>query len=63
MRLKQLIKEVLLVIMLLIPLSCTQRSNGEVPCVLLKCTDFSSENDAYDNGVIKEICRKDCRVE
>ena len=50
--------------MLLLKLtSCVTRNDGGVPCALLKCTDFSSEEDAYDNGVIKEICGKDCRVE
>ena len=63
MKLKRLQKVLLLVIMLLELSGCVIKSSQGVPCSLLKCTDFSSEDDAYDNGVIKEICGKDCRVE
>lgn len=63
MKLKQLVKVLPLVMLLCVPLGCVNKSEGEVPCSLLKCTDFSSEEDAFDNGVIKEICGKDCIVE
>jgi hypothetical protein len=63
MKLRKSIKVLLLVMLLLLPTGCVRKTEESVPCVLLKCTDFSSEEDAYDNGVIKEICGKDCVVE
>jgi len=63
MKLKGMLKVLLLVIGLLELTSCVNKSNNSVPCGLLKCTDFSCEDDAYTNGVLKEICGKDCIVE
>jgi hypothetical protein len=54
---------VLLLVGLLSLLSaCVTKNSTGVPCELLMCTDFSSEEDAWDNGVIREICGMDCIV-
>lgn len=48
---------------LLIGLSgCKAVSEGDVPCVLLKCSDYTSENDAWNNGVINELCGYKCKA-
>ena len=39
---------------------CTRISEGQVPCELLFCTDYSSADDAWDNGVFNELCGMDC---
>lgn len=34
---------------------------GDVPCELIKCTDYSSADDAWDNGVFNELCGMRCQ--
>lgn len=37
------------------------RYYGEsVPCELLFCTDYSTADEAWDNGVMNELCGFDC---
>lgn len=33
---------------------------GDIPCEVVKCTDYSSVDDAWDNGVFNELCGMDC---
>ena len=39
---------------------CANISRGELPCEILVCTDYSSADDAYLNGVMNELCGFDC---
>lgn len=32
-----------------------------LPCEIMVCTDYSSGDDAYLNGVMNEICGMDCK--
>lgn len=34
--------------------------NDSVPCELLFCTDYSTADEAFDNGVFNELCGMDC---
>jgi len=34
--------------------------NDSVPCELLFCTDYSSADEAFVNGVFNELCGMDC---
>ena len=41
---------------------CARISNGDIPCDVMKCTDYSSADDAWDNGVLNELCNMECEV-
>lgn len=59
---KILLIELIVLVLLLLITGCQNINNNGIPCEVIRCTDNSCINDAWNNGVLNEICNKGCEL-